>query len=305
MAVTRGLNNGNFNFMINGVAQGYCKSVKGAGKYTVDVHETKLGAEWTTKKVGTTFKVGEVTAEIGIGMGKALYDWIEKSFKYAHAHQDCSVVIADADNNASREIVLTQALVTKISVPKQDATSKEAGFITIGATPEDVKYLAASGKIQAPTGPKQKSWICSNFRLDIAGLDCTTVTSVDAFEWTQQTVVNAYGHLKVGELIPTGLKCGDLKITAASGVGGKQEDAWSKWVHSWIIDGNQTEKDHLSGTLTFLAQDMKTEMGSISFQGLGLKEFTPPDLSREDKARTFSATLYCEVANLIKPVTDA
>lgn len=301
----RAMSAGSFALLINGVAQGYCKSVKGAGKVTVDVAETKISYDYMTMKAASNFKVGEVTAEIGVGMGKSLYEWIKKSFDYAHTYQDCSVLIGDADYNAKREIVLGQALITKVTTPKMDATGKESGFFTIGATPETLRYIPGKGKVSATTGAKQKMWMTHNFRLDITGLDCSTVTSVDPFEWSQQTVVNAYGHLKENELLATGLKCGDLKFSFSAGPDGKQENAMSEWVHSWVVNGKQTSGDHLSGTLTYLAQDMKTELGSITFDGLGLKEYSPPDLSREDKARVGTMSMYCEHALLQLKETDA
>lgn len=296
MAASRSVANSFFVLDIGGVNQGYLKKVSGGG-YTVDVHESKVSHDLITKKMGSNHKVGEFSCDIGIAMGKGLYTWIKQSFDKAHTYTDGAISIADANYNEVRRINFAQALITEFGTPKLAGDSKEAGYLTVKFQPESIRFAAGGGsKIDAALGDKQKLWMAHNFRLDISGRDCSTIQSVDAFSWKQKTVVNQYGHLKENELIPTGLESGDLGFTLGSGEGGKVENAWMEWAHNWIINGAQTEKDHMTGTLTFLAQDMKTELGSISFEGLGLKEIKPPDLERGDKARSLTVKLYCEHA---------
>lgn len=282
---------------IGGSVKGYAKSVKGFGKVTYDVHESKVGAAHITKKMIANQKYGDVTVELGMAMGKDLYNWINMSFTNAFEHRDGAIIVGDHTQKAIRRLDFMGALIQEVSLPKLEGSSKDAMYMTVKLMPETLKHSKGQGDIAAPLGENQKMFINSNFHLDIGGLDCSTVTSIDSLKWSQQMTSAAYGHLKEVEQIPSGLKFEDLKVTFGIGKDGAVFDAWVKALESWHAGGS-TEKDHKAGTLTFLAQDMSTPLGTVTFTGLGIKEFAPADLERGDKLYTCTVTFYCEEAKL-------
>lgn len=288
---------------VGGSFQGYAKKAS-IGELKWDVHESKLGSDLITKKMITNHTYGDFTIDMGVAMGGKLYDWIKASFDKAYTRMDGAVIVANANYDALRRYEYYQALITKIATPKVDGASKDAGYFSITMKPELMKWAPGSGKIEAPIGATQKLWMTNNFRLDIGGLNCTTVRSVDAFSWEQKTVANAYGHLKDAELLPTGLQCSDLTFNIASGEDGKILDDWLKKADAWH-QGGSTEKDHKTGTLTFLAQDMKTELGSITFEGMGFKEIGKQDLERGEKVFETKISMYIEHAFMKLTKKDA
>ena len=71
---------------------------------------------------------------------------------------------------AQSERQFSNALITETTIPAMDGSAKETAYLTIKFQPEVVQYKKAAGKVSGEIGKsEQKSWLPSNFRLDIAG----------------------------------------------------------------------------------------------------------------------------------------
>lgn len=95
--------------------------------------------------------------------------------------------------------------------------------------------VVRTGTLTAAT--QQKSWLPSNFRLEINGLDCTKVSKIDAI--TMTTAPNVDGT-------PT-FEFPNLAITFAAST----LSSWKTWFDAFIVSGTGEK----FGTLSLLAND--------------------------------------------------
>ena len=137
--------------------------------------------------------------------------------------------------------------------------------------------------------------LSSNFRLNIAGLDCTKVAKIDSFTVKQRLAGETLdkAHYQVGAIqtAPANLlEFPNLRIELAT----VSAETWRAYFRSFVIDGNSSAMNEKTGTLSFLAPNLSTVLASISFQNLGILrlEDAPPDASVE--ITRVVAELYCE-----------
>jgi hypothetical protein len=144
--------------------------------------------------------------------------------------------------------------------------------------PERTTFAPSSGQpVQTPAPQRQRYWRVSNFRLRVDPLDCRRVTKVEAGVITRSS---------------NGLDFPDLTITLSE-AGSDQWDAW----HQEFVERGQNDAGHeKAGTLTFLAPDMNTELGSVKLGGLGLYRLAPETTTTQsgDMIRRLVAELYCQ-----------
>ena len=104
--------------------------------------------------------------------------------------------------------------------------------------------------------------------------------------------------MKEATILPTQVSIGDIKITSGRGPKGETEKAWADAAKKWFIDGAHEDKDELTAKITWLAPNLKDELGHMEFQHVGMKEFTYAKLERGDKVAQFTVNLYAELMKL-------
>ncbi len=163
------------------------KSVDG-GAIKGEVVIVNSGSEKFAQKQIAGVRFEPFTFEVGLGMGKSLVQWIAGSLDLSRTRRSGSVVTTNFDHKAQEYRHFRDALITEVTVPKLDGSSKDAGYFTIKFDPEEITYAKGDGAaIQDGVSTKQKAWLCSNFRLRVGKLPCARVASIDAFTIKQGT----------------------------------------------------------------------------------------------------------------------
>lgn len=248
---------GRFAFGIDGQFAGYIRSGQGGG---LDVDGTR------------TIPHEPLTVEVGMGMGRGLFEWIKASWDHGVTPRDLHIKAGDARHRVTTERRLDGALIRKVTVPALDGSSKEPGYFTIEIDPQTIRYAAPKGKIRAEEEPANKKWLPSNFRLEIDGLPCERVSKIDSFTWEQKVVRDEVGKFREPK---TGPKISDLTLT----VGMADLDAWRRW--------KSTGGDEKNGSLTFLGPDRTAELMTIGFDHLSIVSIEAP----RKGAKAFEVTL--------------
>src|SRR4029079_13551903 len=174
---------GRFALDVAGYNVGFLKKFSGLAM-EASVVVTDLGPANVQKKHVSNIKWTAAKASVGIGMGKGMYDWIKQSFDKSYAARDGAFIAADFNYQAQSRLDFYRALITSVTVPKLDGSSKDAAYFDVEFDPEQVRWSKGDGKdISAQLGAKQKQWLCSNFMVEIGGLPCKRIASVDSFTW--------------------------------------------------------------------------------------------------------------------------
>jgi phage tail-like protein len=280
---------GNFQLVLEGVKTGFLKSIEG-GTVTAEVISTPVdGSPFAKKQLGS-IGYDPFVAKFGMSMSKEVYDWINRSWSGNDQRKNGAIVAVDQDFTAVSQHEFFNALITETSVPGLDAASKESAYLMLTFAPEYTKIGKASGKVTGENA-RSKPWIASNFRVQIDGLDCTKIRAVESFTVKQSQATDDIGEVRPLRKGQGKLEFPNLAITLME----SSAQSWFDWFESFVIKGESEDKREKSGSIAFLAADLKQELLRVDLFNLGIFKIAQ-DKAEANVARagTVTARLYCE-----------
>ncbi|HSD89668.1 MAG TPA: phage tail protein [Kofleriaceae bacterium] len=282
---------GRFALDVGGYNVGFLKKFSGMAM-EADIVANDLGPDNVQKKHVSNIKWTAGKATVGIGMGKGMYDWIKQSFDKSYQPKNGWLVSGDFNYKAQTRLDFEDALITEVTVPKLDGSSKDAAYFDITFEPERVRWAKGGGEdIRSTIGPKQKAWLCSNFRVEIGDLPCSRVASVDSFTWKCAIAADQIGIHREPTKHPAKVTVPDLKLSISMA----DHQRWADAAKAWFVDGLHEEGNEMNGRIVFLGPDMKKELGEITLDRVGFKKFSKDDLeANSEKIARFSVELYVE-----------
>jgi hypothetical protein len=174
-----------------------------------------LAPTLTQKKHLASYRFDPIKLEIGVGMGKGMLEWIESSMRAEHRRASGTLVGFDAQLTAVQQRNFANALITEVTLPKLDASSKESAYLTVIVAPESVEQVKLSGR-RGSLSPRQKVFVSSNFKLEIDGLDPARVSKIDAFGIKQKIAVDNIGLMREPQAQPIASELADLTVTLSA-----------------------------------------------------------------------------------------
>ena len=291
MADARTFTGGRFALDIDGFNVGFLKKFSGLAM-EADIVSNDLGPDNVQKKHVANVKWTPGKATVGIGMGKGMYDWIKAAFDKGYVTKNGTFTSADFNYKAQSSLTFSNALITEVTVPKLDGSSKDAAYFDLGFEAEQVRWAKGGGEdIRGKIGPKQKAWLCSNFRFELGGLPCNRVATIDSFTWKCAVAADMVGIFVENTKHPAKVTVPDLKISVSYA----DHQAWADAAKKWFIDGERLESHEMQGSITFLGPDMKQELGRIDLMNVGFKKFSDDDAeANSEKIKRFNVELYVE-----------
>lgn len=282
---------GRFALDIGGHNVGFLKKFSGLAM-EADIVTNDLGPDNVQKKHVANIKWTPGKATVGIGMGKGMYDWIKLSFDKSYAAKSGSFTSADFNYKAQSRLDFMNALITSVTVPKLDGSSKDAAYFDIEFDAEQVRWAKAGGEdIRSAIGPKQKAWLCSNFRVEIGNLPCQRVASVDSFTWKCSVAQDQVGIFREPTKHPAKVTVPDIKLSISQA----DHQAWADEAKKWFVDGHHLEENEMNGRIVFLDPTMQKEIGEVTLLNVGFKKFSKDDFeANSEKIARFSVELYVE-----------
>jgi hypothetical protein len=186
------------------------------------------------------------------------------------------------------------ALITSVTVPKMDGSSKDAAYFDIEFDAEQVRWSKGTGDdIRGKIGPKQKAWLCSNFMFEMGGLPCNRVSSIDSFTWKCAVAADQIGIHREPTKHPAKVTVPDLKLSISMA----DYQAWADAAKKWFVDGHHLEENEMNGRIVFLNPNMdpKDSIGEIELLNCGFKKFSKDDMeANSEKIARFNVELYVE-----------
>jgi phage tail-like protein len=280
-----------FSLSIDGKNVGYISSSSGGNAYA-EVVTQKISVDPVAKKSIANLKYEDITLAFGTGMSKALYEWISDTLNFKSPRHAGRISAGTSSLKEQFQIKFDQALITEVGFPAMDASSKDAARMTIKLAPESTRRTTSDGASQPPVNTKAvKSWISSNFLLEIDGLDCSKVSKIDAFTVKLKVADTAVGDGRDVQAEPGQLEFPNLVVTLPE----SGAETFFKWHEDFVIKGNNSENQEKGGTLYWLTTDRKFQIGSVQFFNLGIFRLTPDPLGvGSDTVRRVKAEMYCE-----------
>jgi len=276
---------------IGGLPAGWIMSAEGGGA-TSDVVTEKIGPDLVQHKHLAGVKYEDITINCGAGMAKNYFEWIQASLDHKHMRKDGSIHSCDYDGNIKKTLDFFHGLITEVGFPACDAGSKDAAKLTTKIAIEHSREKKGSGKADLKIdAAKAKRWTARNFKLEIAGLDCTRVNKVEALVIKQKVVENAVGEMRDYEKLAANIEIPNLVITTAD----SHSEKWDQWHHDFVILGKNEQGQEKTGALHYLSEDLTKTLFTIEFFGLGVfkKTHDKREALNESPSRT-KYEMYCE-----------
>jgi hypothetical protein len=279
--------------MLDGVNCGFVRSVDGGAISAEVVHEPAGPNYFVKKHIGQP-KYGEFAVQVGFGMAKPLYDWIQQSWGMKYQRKNGSVVAMDYQLQARSERQFFNALITETTVPAMDGASKEPAYLTLKFAPEYTRVMKPDGKTGSDAAAKteqQKTFLPCNFQLEIDGLDCSKVHRVESFTVRQTAVAGAIGDQRDYAKEPGKLEFPNVRITIAETLA----QPFLDWHESFVIKGDNDETKEKNGSLTLLTPNRQTALARIKFFNMGIF-FVQPEKSdaNADTIKRLTVEMYVE-----------
>jgi hypothetical protein len=228
------------------------------------------------------------------GSARPLFDLVRSAWQGMPPQNSGAVMRVGANGRPVSRREFVKAVLAETIIPNLDGASNSPAYVTVRLAPELTRDVTPPATLP-PAGTAPPVSLSSNFRLNIAGLDCTKVAKIDSFTVKQRLAGETLdkAHYQVGAIqtAPANLlEFPNLRIELAT----VSAESWRTWFRSFVIDGNSSAMNEKTGTLSFLAPNLSTVLATISFQNLGIfrLEDAPPDASAE--ITRVVAELYCE-----------
>jgi len=282
---------GNFLLKLDGVEAGFIKSIDGGAIYAEVINE-QVGPSYFVKKHIGPPKYEDFTIQVGLWMGKPVYDWIAASWKMNYVRKNGSIVSYDFNLEARSEREFFNALITEVQIPAMDAAAKDQCYMTVRFAPEYTRQKKGSGNATVPpVKAAQEMWLPSNFRLEIDGLDCSKVSGIEPFAVKQNAVLDNIGDARDYVKEPGRIEFPNIAVTLAE----TAASTWLAWFEEFVVQGKNDTTQEKSGALVFLSPNLQTELGRVNFFNLGIFKLShaKADAAHEQIQRV-RAELYCE-----------
>ena len=297
-ANVRVVNTGAIGIELDKQSAGFVSFAAG-GNATSDVVTEKIGSDHIARKHLAGLKYEDITINAGTGMSKAFYSWVAATPAVKFVRHSGAIVAADNNFKIRTRVEFTNALITEIGMPALDAASKDAAKMTIKFAPEFTRRVTkVGGTLKGSFSSVQQKWNVSNFKLHIDGVNTTYVSKIDALVIKANLVEHAVGDSRDFETDIASIDVPNIKLTLAE----SHADDFFKWHDDFVIKGNNGSEDEKTGSLSYLAQDLKTELFRLDFHGLGIFALDPdPYTTHADNLRHVTAQLYCESITFSAP----
>lgn len=289
-ADTRSFVGGNFVFTLDDIKCGFIKKVEGGSVSAEVVKNSPGGDYWERKTIGKP-KYDPIKFSIGWAHTKNIFNWIKETWKHNFMRKKGTIEACNSKMEVQSILEFYEALIQEVGIPALDASSKEAAYLNLSLDPEYTRYKKGDGKKPSSEYGKfqQKTWIPSNFRVEIAGLDCKKIRKVDALTVKSTTQRDEAGDQRDNPVIPGKLECPNVKITLSA----QGADSWWNWHEEMVIKGNTEMEKNIA--LVFLNQKRDKEISRVNLTNCGIfKLSASAGEAMADAVKTLDAELYAE-----------
>jgi hypothetical protein len=287
---------GNFLLELDGKSGGYLESVEGGSIHADVIREPSDGSSLFAKKHIGNPQYEDFTIRSGMPSGDGLAGWMVDFFKTPSQSHDGAIVATTAKLVPVTRHEFRDALLTEIGFPALDGASKDPAFFTLKIAPGSIEVEAADGSVlPPPQEQKQKQWHAANFRFTLGDLPTKRVSKVDSFTVKQSTSPSAPGEEREPQREPTKIEIPNLTLTlSVSDIG-----PWENWLETFVVGGQNSDADEKSGSIEFLDSTLRTVLGRLDLQHVGIVRLLRLAPSGDpDALGRFQVELYVEEMRL-------
>jgi len=232
-----------------------------------------------------------ITFQVGVPLAPVLQQWIASTLRGEGVTHGGAVIGYDTQRREVQRRNFSFALISKVTFPTLDASNPEPGLVSVVVVPERVEIARGSGAVAAVEQTRQKSFVSSNFRLELDGIDTSRVSKIDSFTIQQKLAPQPMGGVRDPGLEPAAVEIPNLTVTlSAHGL-----ESWQAWFEEFVILGQNGDNREKSGRIVLLAPNLQDVLLELSLSNVGI--YAMRQLNPENNDRSiahFEAKLYVE-----------
>jgi hypothetical protein len=209
-----------------------------------------------------------ITFEVGLDLGRPLYDWIRESFDVGRAPRDGVILGVDAAGAERAIHGFHEAVIGSVTFPRLDADDASPARMTVEILPQSVRYADGSGKSVGPVTQATKKWLCSNFRFELGDLPVAPVRTIDSFTWKLGVTKDEVGAFREPTKHPAGLETAGMKLTVST----SDIAVWDLW-HRTFAGPEREDGEGLDGRVIFLDR-ARSELATVELHDATMASLT-------------------------------
>jgi hypothetical protein len=259
---------GRFQLILDGhPSSAFVKSAEG-GLVKANLIEESTGPNNLKIKHLSTAEIEPISLDVGIAATMDVIAWFRDSWKKKASRRNGAIVYADFDGHSQFEQEFYRALVTEVTFPTLDASSKDGMFIKVKIAPEEVALRqVAALPVFGIVDPLQKMFSSCAFQLEIDGIECSKVSKIEGISFKQGTKPVYNGRHRWPQIEPTKIEFSDFSVHMPVAHAQPMLD----WYQSSVIDGVRDDKTQRTGAIVFLSADRTMPLFRISLDQVGVR----------------------------------
>ncbi|HEY1812646.1 MAG TPA: hypothetical protein VGG74_09900 [Kofleriaceae bacterium] len=249
----------------------YLKTVDG-GFVSAAIIDEPVGAAIHRVKHTSVASIEPFSVEFGLQGSMSVLKWIQSSWNRSFSRRNGQITHADFNLNQTFIHEFSDALIMETTFPALDGGSKDPAMLKMKFQPERVNtQTQPGGTINDKHVPsKQKSWLCSGFRLNIDNVANTQyVNKIESFTIKQGVKAFYTGTDRFPQIEPTKIDFPNIVGTIAQGYA----DGMQAWYEQCVANGIADPKSAKQGSLEMLAPDKSTVLFRLTLKDCGLLSF--------------------------------
>jgi hypothetical protein len=235
---------------------------------------------YAKKHVGE-LRFADLEAQIALDAHPAFYRWIRDAW-FGDPGRDRVVLDPLEAGSGSRTLELAKAHVHEVVLPGLDTSSREKRSLLVRITPRAVRRVRSGHTGSMAMERPARDFYAQNFVVNIDGLDCSGVLSVDPI--TVRTKLPEETGGRQSQIVFPDLH---LHLDA------DKAEPFHEWFEDFIIRGNNDDDQEKGGTITYMDPLLSDPLGVLILHHLGIYRIAD-EAPNAQGIRRVRVDLYCE-----------
>ncbi len=275
---------------------GFLQSSEGCDTHGNVVDEpASVGQVVTRKHVGVPV-YEPCVIRFGADMDPAIFSWMQDMLEQKSGPKTLSIVDTDFNYKAQSGIELTNATISKVTLPALDQQeSKKAFVFELTLQPEVTRSIQPVSSTVSAGSKTTKAALAANFKVSLSGLPKTEgVAKVSSWSATQKASEAAVGETRTLQKSPPTVSLGTIDLSVLPA----KSSEFDTWFDDFLIKGKNAQTDEKTLTIDLYDQSLKNVVMTYSFKGVGIFRAALGRNDGSEKLRTNTYSLYVEEAVL-------
>jgi hypothetical protein len=278
----------------DGIDCGGLAKIEGGNAVAEVVTVAQSGQYWDRKHIANVKFEAMKASLLGIH-GGPIYDRIKQLLANDHQYFQGAVHAYDFNMKTKAIKEFKDALMTEVTFPTCDGSTKEPAYLSITWQPQECVNLKGDDSNQPGAWKaQQKTLSGSNFRLTVDKIKdaCKFVNKVEPLTIKAPAGTDQVGDGRIYTNVPTsGVNYPNLEFSLAESAA----ELVYQWHQDFVIKGNCSEEAETTAELTYFDQALAKELIKITFFNVGIYNLVAdPFENHKETIRRVKVSAYCE-----------